>query len=224
MMPFMTGSVGGTEQSAFSEGESSRVDALGNRSFGEEAFSEIIVRAQTGDSSAIADLYRLHVGIVLGYLRANGCPNPDDATADVFLGMMQSIDRFTGSENEFRRWLMTIAHRRLIDNRRRKRRMGVEESLPGSLSNVHFLSGRSSPFPDPMVRDHELVRAIATLTGDQRQVIGLRYIADLPLDEVAAITGRSVGSVKALQRRGLNALRRALGVTNSKPRTRGVKR
>jgi RNA polymerase sigma-70 factor (ECF subfamily) len=59
--------------------------------------------------------------------------------------------------------------------------------------------------PDP-----ELVRALALLTDDQREVIALRFIADLPLEEVARITKRKIGAVKALQHRGLATLGRIL--------------
>jgi DNA-directed RNA polymerase specialized sigma24 family protein len=63
--------------------------------------------------------------------------------------------------------------------------------------------------PDPF--DPELVRALRRLTADQRQVVALRFVADLPIDAVAALTGRSPNAVKALQHRGLEALARELG-------------
>ena len=54
--------------------------------------------------------------------------------------------------------------------------------------------------------DPVLVGALAELTTDQREVLVLRFVADLPLEAVALITGRSVGAVKALQHRGLAQL------------------
>ena len=50
----------------------------------------------------------------------------------------------------------------------------------------------------------------ARLSSDQRTVLLLRVIADLSVDEVGRITGKSAGAVKALQRRALEALRRKL--------------
>ena len=47
----------------------------------------------------------------------------------------------------------------------------------------------------------------AGLPDDQRSVLLLRILADLTVEQVAAVMGRSVGSVKALQRRGLRTLR-----------------
>jgi RNA polymerase sigma-70 factor, ECF subfamily len=61
--------------------------------------------------------------------------------------------------------------------------------------------------------DDELLNALDALTDDQRTVVLLRFVADLPLRDVARITGRRVGAVKALQHRGLDELQRALDRT-----------
>jgi RNA polymerase sigma-70 factor (ECF subfamily) len=61
-----------------------------------------------------------------------------------------------------------------------------------------------------------IVRLLRALPDDQREVLALRFVADLSVDTVASIIGRSSGAVKQLQRRGLLALRRSLaeqGVT-----------
>ncbi|HVM02425.1 MAG TPA: sigma-70 family RNA polymerase sigma factor, partial [Acidimicrobiales bacterium] len=52
----------------------------------------------------------------------------------------------------------------------------------------------------------DLVEALSRLTADQREVVVLRFVADLPLADVARITGRRTGAVKALQHRALEAL------------------
>jgi RNA polymerase sigma-70 factor (ECF subfamily) len=64
---------------------------------------------------------------------------------------------------------------------------------------------------DVDVADPQLQAAIDTLTDDQRAVVLLRFVADLPLHDVARITRRRIGAVKALQHRALAALERALG-------------
>jgi RNA polymerase sigma-70 factor (ECF subfamily) len=64
--------------------------------------------------------------------------------------------------------------------------------------------------PDPV--DPALVAALAALSPDQREVVLLRFVGDLPLEAVARITGRRVGAVKALQHRALENLRRAVSL------------
>lgn len=176
---------------------------------------QLIGRARNGDPDAVAELYRRHVSIVFGYLRANGCTNADDATADVFEGMLKSIHRFRGDTDDFRRWLMTIAHRRLIDDRRRRRRRRSNEVNRDALADHEPGTVRFPNNADPFALDTELVAALSKLTDAQRQVIGLRFIGDLSIEQAATVTGRSVTAVKALQRRGLAALRRSLVRTDS---------
>lgn len=94
-----------------------------------------------------------------------------------------------------------MAHNRLLDARRRvARRPVVASSAPPDLP--------APPPADPV--DPALVTALAALTPEQREVVVLRFVADLPLEDVARIVKRRVGAVKALQHRALEALARTL--------------
>lgn len=170
------------------------------------SFHDLVERARQGDEEALATLYLNHVAMVHGYLRACRAVDPDDLTSEVFLGMLRSLDRFEGGQPEFRRWLMTIAHRRLVDQRRRHYRNRVELASTGSFDE---LSGDVPSLP-AVGLDPELIAAFEDLTETQRQVLALRFVADMSLQGVAAITGRPVGAVKSLQNRGLRSLRRRL--------------
>ena len=59
----------------------------------------------------------------------------------------------------------------------------------------------------------EMQSLLVNLTSDQQEVIILRMIADLSLAETAKVMGKNVGSVKALQRRALESLRRDIRAT-----------
>jgi RNA polymerase sigma-70 factor (ECF subfamily) len=152
-------------------------------------------------SPSAADAYRALAPAVLGYLRAERVPDPDDVLGEVFLQVARDIHRFKGDDQALRRWVFTIAHNRAVDAHRRRAR-----------SRVH-LDGRvperlTPPPADPF--DPELIAALDTLTPDQREVVVLRFVADLPLEAVARITRRRVGAVKALQHRGLENLGRTV--------------
>jgi RNA polymerase sigma-70 factor (sigma-E family) len=81
-------------------------------------------------------------------------------------------------------------------------------------------AGRRRPDPVPLadepgtvvVRRQELVAVLRALPKRQREVVALRYLADLPEAEVAAALGCSVGTVKQHASRGLAALRAALAI------------
>jgi RNA polymerase sigma factor (sigma-70 family) len=153
------------------------------------------------DRSRAAQAYRELAPAVLGYLRALRVSEPEDVLGEVFLHVVRDIDRFRGDDAHLRRWVFSIAHNRVMDHHRRARRRPQPASGP-----VPELPG--PPPHDPF--DPELVGALAALSIDQREVVVLRFVADLSLEAVARVTGRRVGAVKALQHRALENLERNL--------------
>jgi len=127
--------------------------------------------------------------------------DPEGLTGDVFVAVTQRLASFEGDDAALRRWVFTIAHHRRVDEIRRANR----QVPPGPPSPD--LVEPEDPF------DPDLAAALATLTDDQRQVVVLRHVADLSVQDVAAITGRSPGSVKMLSVRGLEALAARLSPT-----------
>lgn len=151
--------------------------------------------------TSAAEAYRSLAPAVLGYLRAQRSPEPEDVLGEVFLQVARDLSRFRGDDGALRRWVFSIAHNRLLDARRREARR------PG-ISDREVPERPAPPPPDPL--DPDLVAALAELTPDQREVLVLRFVADLPLSDVAKITHRRVGAVKAMQHRALEALERRL--------------
>lgn len=154
-------------------------------------------------TSDAGQVYRALAPVVLGYLRAQGAPEPEDLLGEVFLQVSRDLRKFKGEEDDLRRWVFTIAHHRLIDDRRRRARrpQHADADLPDLPADE-----------PPEAFDPELLAALDQLTPDQREVLGLRFVADLPLEAVAKLTGRSVGAVKAMQHRALEQLARILAV------------
>ena len=174
-----------------------------------------IERAQAGDARGYDTLFRSFGAPVAGYLRARGVSDPDGLANDVFLRAFKTIHTFRGDAQRFRSWLFTIAHNTAIDDARRRRRR-VREVPPERAPDA--LGGDVEA--DVMARlAHERVQALlSTLSTDQRDVITLRVVADLSVEETAAVLDKSYEAVKALQRRGLAALRRAISSEQAVPR------
>jgi len=147
------------------------------------------------------DAYRAFAPAVLGYLRGQGVPDPDDVLSEVFLQVARALPRFRGGEAEVRPWIFTIARNRAIDDRRRRKTRPVVTA-----SEVPDLVGPA----DREGVDPALLAALAQLTPDQREVVVLRFVADLSLEEVARITKRTEGAVKSMQHRALAQLARIL--------------
>jgi RNA polymerase sigma factor (sigma-70 family) len=171
-------------------------------------FDDVLAAAQTGAAWAFEVLYRDLSPSVTGYLRLHGAAEPDDLASETFIGVFTGLAGFSGNEDALRAWVFTIAHRRLVDDwRRRSRRPQVADD-PGDLTDL--LGGDAEDDALVGVGTDSVHRLCATLPDDQRSVLLLRILADLTIEQVAQAIGKSVGATKALQRRGLRALRTRL--------------
>lgn len=170
--------------------------------------ADVVVAARAGGRWAFERLYTSLAPPVLAYLRSQGGPDPESMVDEVFLRVFRAIERFEGDEEHFRSWVFTVAHNLVIDERRRACRRPPTQPLHDRL---HDVAGGDVE-EDALARAAEgrVRQMLDLLVPDQRDVLLLRVVAELSLDEVARATGRSVGAVKALQHRALASLRRRL--------------
>ena len=169
---------------------------------------DVLTRARAGSGEAFTEIYRELAGPVAAYLRAKGMVDAEDLTSEVFVAVFTGLPGFVGDEKGFRSWVFTIAHRRVIDTWRRS----GSPPEPGSTSRTTTPGrprARRSSRSSWWVRSAPW-RCWTCSPSAQREVLVLRIVADLTLEEVAAVVGRPLGAVKALQRRGLATLRRIL--------------
>jgi RNA polymerase sigma-70 factor (ECF subfamily) len=166
---------------------------------------EVVDRAAAGDTHAFREVYDALAGKVLGYLTARGVEDPEGLTSEVFLAVLPRLGEVTGGVAGLRTLVFSVAHARAVDDARRRARR------PGNLPYVPETDDRWSESAEHLaVRSLEAERALGLLhrlNEDQRAVITARIIGDLTLDQTAAATGKTVASVKQLQRRGLLRLR-----------------
>jgi RNA polymerase sigma-70 factor (ECF subfamily) len=152
-----------------------------------------LVQSARKNPAAFTPLYRHFVRPVYRYLYAlagNG-EDADDLTAQVFLEALEGLGRYR-SDRPFAAWLFTIARHRAMDHFR-KRRLDVE--YPETLADA-------DPAADPQtatIRAEELRRLrvqVAGLPEEEREMLCLRYAAELSFSEIAATMNRTVGAVK----------------------------
>ena len=178
----------------------------------EEQFESALGAARGGADWAWREIYEALAPLVLGYLRGRGAADPEDLTGEVFAQVVRDLGDFEGDRRAFRAWLLTIARNRLFDERRRQaRRPEQPHPDPGSATEADAPVATDAA-DDALARIglERVTRMLAGLSGDQRDVILLRIVGDLSLDEVARVMGKRRGAIKQLQRRGLAALRRRL--------------
>lgn len=148
------------------------------------------------------ELYRRLAPRVLGYLRAHGALDPEDVLGEVFHQVARDVRRVRGDDEAVRRWVFTVARNRLIDDHRRRAARPQRADAP--------IPDLPAPTLAPTDLDPELQAALRALTPEQREVVVLRFVADLSLQDVARITRRRVGAVKSLQARALDNLARTV--------------
>jgi RNA polymerase sigma-70 factor (ECF subfamily) len=174
-----------------------------------EQFDRTLAGARAGSEEAWTAVYRDLAPALLGYLRARGAVEPEDLLGEVFLQVVRDLPGFEGDERGFRAWAFAIAHHRLVDDHRRRGRRPVEPR-PDEELLAHAALGDLEREALERVRSEEVRLALARLSPDQQSVLMLRLLGDLTVEEVARVLGKRPGAVKAIQRRGLATLRRAL--------------
>jgi RNA polymerase sigma-70 factor (ECF subfamily) len=132
----------------------------------------------------------------------------EDAAQEAFVTAFRSLAGWRG-DGPFGAWLTRIAVR--IALRRAQRRRDVAWLDPTTPAGLDVAGG-----PDPAQtsvraeRAADLRAAVARLDEPYREVVALRFFGELSLEEIAAQTGRPVGTVKTHLRRGLLRLRAAV--------------
>jgi RNA polymerase sigma-70 factor (ECF subfamily) len=165
----------------------------------------VVVAAGQGDPDALDSVYRSLAPRVLGYLRARGVEDPEGLTDEVFIAVIPRLAGVRGGTEGLRTLLFSVAHARVVDEHRRRTRWPVQASYQPEYDARLVDSAETVAMT--RVTTGEVGQLLEELGEDQRAVIMLRVVADLSLEQTASVLGRSVGSVKQLQRRGLLRLR-----------------
>ena len=169
-------------------------------------FDEVLAAAQDGAPWAFTVLWNdLHPRL-LRFLRGLDPSAAEDVEAETWLSAARDLATFHGNDGQFRAWMFTIARNRLIDSRRREARRRSVAVSPEMLGDRPATDDPAGLALDVVRADaaDELVRSC--LPRDQAEVILLRVLGGLEVDEVAAIVRKRPGNVRVLQHRGLRRL------------------
>jgi RNA polymerase sigma factor (sigma-70 family) len=125
-----------------------------------------------------------------------GRQEAEDCFQETFLSAMRAYPRLRRNSN-LRGWVLTIAHRKALDSHRaRKRRPLPSAELPESVVER-----------DHQASDPELWSEVQGLPGKQRAAVALRFVSDLPHDEIGRVLGCSEEAARRNVHEGLKKLR-----------------
>jgi RNA polymerase sigma factor (sigma-70 family) len=177
--------------------------------------SELVGRAQAGDIEALCDLMERHRTVALRVAYAIAGAEAEDVIQEAFVRAARSLATFRAGA-PFRPWLLTIVAN---DARNRRRSTSRREALQlrVALRDAADVPGtsRTDTTEEIAMANEErrsLLLAVAALPDRDREVIALRYFAELSEAETASALECPVGTVKSRLARALGRLRLSLGV------------
>jgi RNA polymerase sigma-70 factor (ECF subfamily) len=170
-----------------------------------DALTDDALRAPAREQELFTAVYRTYAAQVLGYLTARGVEDPEAVMQEVFLAVLPRLETVTGGVGGLRTFIFSVAHARMVDDLRRRRRAPVEFPFEPDLDG----RAESSAEDEAMERlaPLEVQRLLSALPDEQREVLTLRLVAGLTVEQSAEVMGKSNGAVKQLQRRALIRLR-----------------
>jgi RNA polymerase sigma-70 factor (ECF subfamily) len=178
---------------------------IGSSAADADVEAALIDAAAAGDGEAFARLYDLYVGRLYRYvyLRVGNESDAEDLTQQIFLQAWRAIGRYRRTRAPFVAWLLVIAHNLVVSFYRGQkdvRRLAMEPANEARWAN---------PEEETLAaQEREAVRrAVARLNPDQQQVVTMRYLEQCDHSTIAAVLGKSEGTVRVILHRALRALR-----------------
>jgi RNA polymerase sigma-70 factor (ECF subfamily) len=170
----------------------------------------IVDAAKTGDERALSELYLLYFPRVYRYIlaRTGNTYDAEDLAEEVFMKVLEAIERFQWREAPFSAWLFRIAHNAVISQRRKETARGKSAPL---LDVVPVDSAGPEELVEHRLALNEVMEAAQKLPDAQRQVIAYRFAAGLSVAETARAMGKGEGNVKVIQHKAIAKLREMMG-------------
>ncbi|MDY7018506.1 MAG: sigma-70 family RNA polymerase sigma factor [Chloroflexota bacterium] len=169
---------------------------------------EVVTQAVKGDGKAFAQLYEEHFDKIYRYiyLRLGNRTEAEDLTQEVFVKALEAIGSYKWRDLPFTSWLFRIAHNQVIDYLRKE----SKQEKQCWDDNIRINGSSPEAIAERELEAEELNENIKKLSPAQREVISLRFGAELSIAEAAKTLGKSTGTVKALQYNAVVALRKMM--------------
>jgi RNA polymerase sigma-70 factor, ECF subfamily len=172
----------------------------------ETGLDDLARRVSDGDVEAFQTLYETHLDTIYRYVyyKVGNGQLAEDLTQHIFMKAWEAINRYQWRELPFQHWLLRLARNTVIDHYR--------STKPANASLLDPIGDGVDP--EEELAQSEMIQtlqeAVRQLPDEQREVIVLRFIEQMPHADVARHLGKSAATVRVIQHRALQALRRLL--------------
>lgn len=174
----------------------------------------LLERIAQQDQTALSELYDRYARVIyaLAFKILESVEEAEEVVLDVFSQVWRTAGRYDAKRGRADAWLFMLTRSRSLDRLRALQRITRAATASVDAAAVES-SSLCSPEEDLLISERRayVVAALSKLPPEQRQVLELAYYKGLTHVEIAAQTGKSLGTIKTRIRLGLSKLREALG-------------
>jgi RNA polymerase sigma-70 factor (ECF subfamily) len=169
-----------------------------------------VQKAAKGDGAALAQIYDIYTRHIYRYIfsKVGNLPDAEDLTAQTFMAVLESLPRYH-HRGQFSAWIFQIARNKVMDHFRRSKRDPLKIPL-----DIAYSDGTLERIIKSQAYE-QLASLMQTLTDDERELIRLRYVAQLSFVEIAELLGRREDAVRKSLTRLLGRLYSQMEVQNA---------
>jgi RNA polymerase sigma-70 factor (ECF subfamily) len=170
--------------------------------------TELLRRVRALDELALAAVFDIYYEPLYRYIyhHVGHATTAEDLAAEVFNRLLGKLEEGSGPRHYLKAWLYRVAHNLVVDDARRRKHRDHDPLDPDMADDSAGTAARAHH----VIRAGHVQRALSALTDKQRTVVVMKYLEGWENEEIAFTLGLSVGAVKSLRVRGVDALRREL--------------
>jgi RNA polymerase sigma-70 factor (ECF subfamily) len=168
-----------------------------------------VQKAIRGDESALAQIYDAYTRDIYRYIfsRVGNAPDAEDLTAQTFMAVLESLSRYR-HRGQFSAWIFQIARNKVMDHFRRSKHDPLDIPL-----NIAYSDGTLERIIKGEAYE-QLAALLQSLAAEERELIRLRYVAQLSFVEIAELMGKKEDAVRKSLMRLLERLSNQMEVQN----------
>ena len=179
--------------------------------------AELVEKLRLGAGTAMEEFYNTYKDRLYSLVFervGNNQVVAEDIVQEIFLAALNSLDKFRG-DSQLYTWLYSIAFHKISDFQRlQAREAKLRELFPGidaiELERIWDTEPTALSVMESEATRHAVQQALVDLPLDYRQVLELKYLEEMPVQEISQVMARSTKSVEGLLSRARRALRASL--------------
>ena len=175
---------------------------------------QLLARVSAQEPNALDALYSRYASAVysLAMFMLKDTGLAEEATQDIFLNIWLKSGSFKPDRGQPKTWIMSVAHHRIIDLIRSRRRT-TAITVAADSEDLERIPAANLPIDEQVERKLErerIQKSLATLPDAQREVIRMAYFDGYSQSEIAALLNQPLGTVKTRVRLAMQKLRLVL--------------